>query len=320
MKSLLIVCDESQCSNIAKKIEETASILVLRFDLAWELFLGKEGKNEAGQLDIPAGNPRTKWFSLNQWVRQSLGSAVDMIHTEHKQIAGIISSCTPAALEYVSRMLSIYSSSSGLLQMNAGETDSEEAASIGAQFFQTGTHPFVSDNWRPPIANISAAPTPLLQKTSKVQDGGEFTWLTGILGSDRLFAQVYRLKYDTGANRLHSHSDVDEMFVVLEGSGSLMTEQGEFPLIKGDVISKPAGSGLATKLIAGAEGMTILDIEAWTRSDQTDIVVYPQHREVFLRGRGLDHVTAIENYLPGSEMMKQYTKEYKREKDGTATE
>jgi len=107
---------------------------------------------------------------------------------------------------------------------------------------------------------------------------------------------------------------------VLKGNGELITNRGSHPLREGDVIGKPSGSGLSTQFVAGKDGMTVLDVEAWTRSDQTDVVYYPEHREILLRGRGLNHATAVENLFSGDEIMSRYAEDYKRNKDGTVDE
>jgi uncharacterized cupin superfamily protein len=312
MNSLLIICDSLYIPEIAGKFESHANAHVLRLDLAWELFLGKAGKNEAGEIDIPSGNPRTKWFPLQQWMRQTLGFLVDIMGQEQRKVLALLPPCSPAALEYVTRTLSIYSAS--LSTLHASSPD--EVVEVTDAFFSASSHPALTNNWVPPILSMNNNPTALMQKTSKQQNGNLFTWLGSFLGSDRLFAQFYELRPGTDANRLHNHSDVDEMFVVLEGHGELETEQGKFSLLQGNIVYKPAGSGLSTCFIAGENGMKILDIEVWTRSDQTDIVVYPEHRETFLRGRGLNHVTAIENYFSGNEMMKHYAEKYERGKNG----
>jgi uncharacterized cupin superfamily protein len=312
MKCLLIICEPLHIPELADKLEKKLEVQVLRLDLAWELFLGTTGKTESGEIDIPSGNPRTKWFSLQQWMRQTLGAMVDALNGKNTYATALLPPCTSAALEYVSRTLSLYSASLSVLYANSPDETIETATA----FFSGLTDPELLDGWTPPIVNMSDTPTALLQKTCKIQNGDTFTWLGPLLGSDRLFAQFYELSPQANSNRLHSHSDVDEMFVVLEGSGHLLTEHGSYPLRKEDVIFKPAGSGLSTRFEAGEEGLKILDIEAWTRSDQTDVVIYPDHREVFLRGRGINHVTAIENYLSGNEMMKHYNENYERDKNG----
>lgn len=317
MMSLVLCTEDTSILDNTDDMVGTYNIEVIRFDLAWELFLGKAGRNEKGDLDIPAGNPRTKWFALHQWVRSTLGSYVDMLHVTPKHLIAILPPASLAAYEYVTRTLSVYSTSLGVL--HAGKMGRDDIIQAITCFYENGHHAVITDGWVPPLVNLEENPTPLLAKTSKVQDESTFTWLGGVLGSDRLFAQVYHLTSESGANRLHSHSHVDEMFIVLDGDGTLVTESKHVPIKKGDIITKPGGTGLSTRIIPGPSGVRILDIESWAHVDQADIVSYPDHSEIFLRGRSLNHVTASANLLSADDMMKQYTQTYKRNPNGTTT-
>jgi uncharacterized cupin superfamily protein len=88
----------------------------------------------------------------------------------------------------------------------------------------------------------------------------------------------------------HCHSLEEELFVVLEGSGALELwprgEQNpeEHPLSAGDVIARPAGTGVAHSLRAGPEGLTYL---AYGTRESSDMCFYPQSGRVSLRGLGI---------------------------------
>jgi uncharacterized cupin superfamily protein len=88
----------------------------------------------------------------------------------------------------------------------------------------------------------------------------------------------------------HCHSQEEELFVVLGGGGVLeLWEPGvdapkEEALRAGDVISRPAGTGVAHSLRAGAEGLTYL---AYGTREPGDMCFYPQSRRVSLRGLGI---------------------------------
>jgi len=88
----------------------------------------------------------------------------------------------------------------------------------------------------------------------------------------------------------HCHSQEEELFVVLEGSGVLeLWPRGdqspeEHPLSAGDVISRPPGTGVAHSLRAGPEGLTYL---AYGTRDSSDMCFYPQSGRVSLRGLGI---------------------------------
>lgn len=88
----------------------------------------------------------------------------------------------------------------------------------------------------------------------------------------------------------HCHSQEEELFVVLEGDGSLeLWARGEpdpeqHPLKAGDVVSRPAGTGIAHALRAGDQGLTYL---AYGTCESSDMCFYPQMGRVSLRGLGI---------------------------------
>ena len=90
----------------------------------------------------------------------------------------------------------------------------------------------------------------------------------------------------------HCHSAEEEIFVVLEGTGSLLlwgdttspepTEEHE--LHEGHVVSRRAGTGVAHAFRGGDEGMTIL---MYGTRDPRDTCFYPRSNKVFLSGIGI---------------------------------
>jgi uncharacterized cupin superfamily protein len=88
----------------------------------------------------------------------------------------------------------------------------------------------------------------------------------------------------------HCHSQEEELFVVLEGDGVLeLWGRGEqhpeeHPLHSGDVVSRPAGSGVAHAIRPGAQGITYL---AYGTRESNDMCFYPQTGSVSLRGLGI---------------------------------
>lgn len=88
----------------------------------------------------------------------------------------------------------------------------------------------------------------------------------------------------------HCHSQEEELFVVLDGDGVLeLWGRGEqtheeHPLRSGDVVSRPAGSGVAHAIRPGAQGITYL---AYGTRESNDMCFYPQTGSVSLRGLGI---------------------------------
>ena len=95
----------------------------------------------------------------------------------------------------------------------------------------------------------------------------------------------------------HCHSAEEELFVVLDGEGTLelwrgpqpgvpfQTEPQEtHPLRRGSVVSRPAGTRISHCLRAGPAGLTYL---AYGTKEPNDICYYPRSNKVFFRGLGL---------------------------------
>ena len=82
----------------------------------------------------------------------------------------------------------------------------------------------------------------------------------------------------------HCHSAEEELFVVLEGSGTatLGDESGE--VRRGSVVSRPAGTRVAHSFTAGGDGLAYL---AYGTREPNDVVYYPRTDEIRFRGVGV---------------------------------
>ena len=89
----------------------------------------------------------------------------------------------------------------------------------------------------------------------------------------------------------HCHALEEELFVILDGAGTVTLGAEDHPLRAGDVIARPASTGIAHHLIAGDQPMTYL---AYGTRDAGDSVYYPEIGKVRVRGLGvtLDVATA----------------------------
>jgi uncharacterized cupin superfamily protein len=112
----------------------------------------------------------------------------------------------------------------------------------------------------------------------------------------------------TGLNRIalpaneegappHCHSADEEVFVVLDGEGTLelwgppkagsapATEPQETHSVRrGHIVSRPPGTRISHCLRSGADGLTYL---AYGTKDPNDVCYYPRSNKIFWRGLGL---------------------------------
>ncbi len=90
----------------------------------------------------------------------------------------------------------------------------------------------------------------------------------------------------------HAHSAEDEVFVVLEGSGTVELwpsprhggEQQTQAIAAGSTIARPAGTHLAHGIKGGSSGLTVL---AYGTRDPNDISYYPRSGKINVRGVGV---------------------------------
>jgi uncharacterized cupin superfamily protein len=94
---------------------------------------------------------------------------------------------------------------------------------------------------------------------------------------------LHRLVVEPGALSYppHCHSAEEELFVVLDGSGTLLLGDEEHPVRAGSVVARPPGTGVAHAFRAGGEPLTLL---AYSDRDPNDMCFYPRSGKVSLRG------------------------------------
>jgi uncharacterized cupin superfamily protein len=82
----------------------------------------------------------------------------------------------------------------------------------------------------------------------------------------------------------HCHAAEEEIFVVLDGEGTVLLGDHEAPLRAGSVVARPPGTRVAHALRAGDGGLTYL---AYGTREPNDITYYPRSGKVYFRGVGL---------------------------------
>jgi uncharacterized cupin superfamily protein len=83
---------------------------------------------------------------------------------------------------------------------------------------------------------------------------------------------------------LHCHSADEELFVVLDGDGTLLLGDDRIPVHRGHVIARPPGTRVAHAFEAGEKGLTYL---AYGTRDPNDIAYYPRSQKINFRGVGV---------------------------------
>lgn len=111
-------------------------------------------------------------------------------------------------------------------------------------------------------------------------------------GSLKTGLKLYDVKPGRLINPPHCHSAEEEIFVVLDGEGTLELwphlrfggEHEEHPVRRGSVVARPAGTGRAHAFRAGDGGLSVL---AYGTRDPRDVTYYPRSGKISLRGVGL---------------------------------
>jgi uncharacterized cupin superfamily protein len=103
-------------------------------------------------------------------------------------------------------------------------------------------------------------------------------------GSVRAGLQYVEVPAGMPATPLHCHSMEEELFVILDGDGTLVLGAEESPLERGHVVSRPAATRVAHQFRAGVRGLTYL---AYGTREPGDMCYYPRSRKVAFRGLGV---------------------------------
>jgi uncharacterized cupin superfamily protein len=111
-------------------------------------------------------------------------------------------------------------------------------------------------------------------------------------GSERTGLSHYTVAPGKLMNPPHVHAAAEEIFVILEGTGTVLLypspriggEVEELPVRAGCTIARPPGTRRAHALRAGEQGLTLL---AFGTNDPNDIVYYPRSGKIGFGGLGV---------------------------------
>jgi uncharacterized cupin superfamily protein len=87
----------------------------------------------------------------------------------------------------------------------------------------------------------------------------------------------------------HCHSAEEELFVILDGDGTLQLGEEELPVRAGHVVGRPPGTGVAHAFRAGDGGLTYL---AYGTREPNDICFYPHSNKISFAG--VDMIARLE--------------------------
>lgn len=86
------------------------------------------------------------------------------------------------------------------------------------------------------------------------------------------------------ATAQHCHSLEEEIFVILDGAGTLLLGSEEIPVERGHVVARPPATGIAHVLRAGEQGLSYL---AYGTREPGDLCFYPRSSKIAFRGLGV---------------------------------
>ena len=162
-----------------------------------------------------------------------------------------------------------------------------------------GDHPWQREAaaGEPEVPEVGARPASVVHvdDVEGDHDGGSWRLLARTAGAELSGLNWGRLPPGEEGAPPHLHSADEEIFIVLEGAGTLelwpspqRARSGvayeEKPIRAGHVISRPASSGIAHGLRAGEGGMTFL---AYGTRNANDVCYYPRSNKIYFRGLGL---------------------------------
>ncbi|MEA2193731.1 MAG: hypothetical protein QOG42_165 [Solirubrobacteraceae bacterium] len=163
---------------------------------------------------------------------------------------------------------------------------------VGSRWLpQQAPHPFEAE---PPAGALPAiAPRPstivaLADVEPTLQDRGPVHRTRRDLGR-AAGSQLSGLQHVTVAagrrsSTRHCHSHDDELFVVLEGSATLLLGDERHAVWPGSIVARPPGTGVAHSFEAGNAGVVLL---AYGTREPSDACWYPDSRKISARGLGV---------------------------------
>lgn len=268
----------------------------VRGDRAWDFFLESKPSLE--------GSRGLHGFA--NWLWDELGTVAGNLNRDSNDVVTVsIPSLEPDALDFVIRLVSFWAEE---VRVKRGGTMS-------------------GNLWRKPVVNVF---------DDQAREGAEHTLmgqlheagstelnLMPLVGPSRGFFSVQVIEKGDRTARMHSHSAVDEYYLILEGKGTLRYNGKEIEVKRGDFIAKPTGPDATSHFIADrGERMRIFDMELWrerftgTASTAKDLMLWPDFDEIQMRGPGWGAIVPKASLISTKDLENYYHEAYRRAKDG----
>ncbi len=161
----------------------------------------------------------------------------------------------------------------------------------------------LSDARPPHIANVGDVESDLREGATVARAARD---LGRAAGSYKTGLRLFDVRPGKLLNPPHCHSAEEEIFVVLEGEGTLELwphlrfggEHETHPVRRGSVVARPAGTGRAHTFRAGDAGLSIL---AYGTRDPRDATYYPRSQKLSIRGLGVIGRLDVLDYWDGED-------------------
>ena len=120
----------------------------------------------------------------------------------------------------------------------------------------------------------------------------EFGLSTKVLGkaagSQKIYANIDNVPPNGYSAKYHSHSQQEEFFLILSGTGQLRINNEEFKVKQGDFVAKPAGEDIAHTFYNNSdEILIILDVGTM---EKEDTCYYPDEDVYLHKSNGSYHI------------------------------
>ncbi len=264
----------------------------VRVDLAWNLFFDSKPS-------IPEGHGG-RLLPFTNWLWDELGRKSGRLNRNSRaELSLTVPALDDKARDFLVRIVSFWSDD--VRMRKKGE---------------------LSENlWKKPVVNVlDDANLDGAEKSSTLREDMSYErYLMPLLGPGRAFFKVEVIQPGESAARFHSHSEVDEYYLILEGTGTLRHNDNDVMVKKGDLIGKPTGPDNSSMVVADkGEPLRILDMEVWHARPyiSKDVIVNPDFNEIIMRGQGWGAIIPAEALMTSEDFRKHYDEGYRRSKDG----